>query len=447
MRWRRISDETFSLMMKISSYVIAFLCSVSTALAQDATSGIPGGGRWVVGGTFALSNIGNNEIRGRKSYAGAEKEVSRIATFLPGMTIIYNSKRSSAPGRSNYLEGTTHHGIRVMVLEKDLSRGVFGEQDSIDVVTHQTYTGCRELGCTSEAEVGIGFSFQIEEADDEKVVLFNPQSELRIVHTRENFDRLEARGYITQVKGRVYPRLIIHDGYASEISTGCGLPRSVLPDIKVPKAEFERRPSEWDVNSKNWSLKALVVFGLGEVALNDSGTHYIGTLSGDIGFGTESTGGPVSLDFTVFAYRDSNWTNPEFYKFGGLAQTVTCRRENPSFGQALPRYVENAYLHFDLTEGEFPQDFPLVGFELPDQFEGHKDLQEQLRAYLPRAFYYSVNNARQYQELFEAIVDKTSIGFPAAVANVIALLNASCADQSRSECATIVDRVTTVTDD
>ncbi len=70
-----------------------------------------------------------------------------------------------------------------------------------------------------------------------------------------------------------------------------------------------------------------------------------------------------------------------------------------------------------------------------------------MRAYLPRAFYYSVNNASQYQELFEAIVDETSIGSPAAVANVIARLNASCADQRRGECAKIVDRVTSATGD
>ncbi|MEL6639778.1 MAG: hypothetical protein AAFN63_00105 [Pseudomonadota bacterium] len=432
-------------MAKALSYCLIVFLSVSAALAQDDTSGIPEGGRWIVGGTFALSNIGNNELRGRTSYSGAEKEVNRVATFLPGMTIIYDLERSRVRGRSDYLEGTTHHGIPVMVLENELSRGAFGERDTTDVVTHQTYTGCRDLGCTSEVEVGIGFSFQIEEADDEKLVLFNPQSELRIVHTRENFDQLEARGYTTQVKGRVHPRLVIHDGYAYEISTGCGLVRSRLPDIEVSRVEYEAQPTEWSVNSPNWSLRAIEVFGLGEVVLNDAGTHYIGTLSGDIGVGTESVGGPVSLDFTVFAYRDSNWPDPGFFKFGGLAQTVTCRRENPSFGQVLPRYVDKAYLHFDMTEGPLPQDFPLAGFELPDQFEGQKELQDRLRAYLPRAFYYSVNNARQYQELFEEIVQETSIAFPAAVANVIARLNASCSGQRRRDCAAIVDTVGSVT--
>lgn len=426
--------------MRSFLYGLGLICAVSMAPAQDR--GIPEGGRWVVGGTFALSNIGNNPLRGKRSYFGAEKEANRLATFLPGMTIVYNLKRSTSPDRSGYLEGTTHHGIRVQVLEKELSNGVFGERAATDVVTHQSYPGCRDLACSRDAEVGIGFSFQIEEADDEKLVLFNPQSELRIVHTRDGFDQLEARGYTTQVKDRIQPRLVIHDGYASEISTGCGLVRSVLPDIQVPKAEFEAMPSTWDINSLNWSLKAIDVFGLGEVALNEAGSHYVGTLSFDIGTGTESAGGPVSLDFTIFAYRDSDWTDQSFYKFGGLAQTVTCRRENPSFGQVLPRYVENAYLHFDdRSEGEVPQDFPLVGIALPDQFEGNKGLQEDLRAFLPRAFYYSVNNARQYQELFELIVEETSLVYPSVVANLIARLNASCSGQRRKECAAIVDRL------
>ncbi len=426
-------------MMKNTVYALALTCLASAGFAQTTSNGIPEGGRWVVGGTFALSNIGNNEPRGRKSYSGAEKEANRVATFLPGMTIVYNLEPT--PGRSGYLAGTTHNGIRVVVLEGELSNGAFSDRDTTDVVTHHSYTGCRDLACTSEAEVGIGFSFQIEEADDDKLVLFNPQSELRIVHTREGFDQLEARGYTTQVKDRVHPRLIIHDGYASEVSTGCGLMRSVLPDIKAPKAEYEAKPSEWAANSPNWSLKAIEVFGLGDVALNAAGTEYVGTLAAEIGTGTESASGPVSLDFTVIAYRDSEWVNEEFYKFGGLAQTVTCRRENPSFGKLLPRYVENAYLHFDVTPGEEPQDFPLAGRELPDQFEGDKELQDELRAYLPRAFYYSVNNHRQYQALFEAIVAETSILYPSAIANVIARLNASCARQSRKDCAKIVDRV------
>ena len=148
----------------------------------------------------------------------------------------------------------------------------------------------------------------------------------------------------------------------------------------------------------------------------------------------------MAQDFTVIAYRDSNWKNKEFYKFGGLAQTVNCRRENPSFGQSLPRYVKNAYLHFDATnDGEVPQDFPLVSYELHDQFEGRKEYQDELRAFLPRAFFYSVNNARQYQKLFEAIVEKTAISYLSAVVNVIARLNASCAQSSRRECAAIVD--------
>ncbi|MEP6389236.1 MAG: hypothetical protein ABJ056_04870, partial [Halioglobus sp.] len=335
--------------MKCIGYSFAIFCSISTALAQDTTRGIPDGGRWVVGGTFALSDIGNNELRGGKSYSGAEKEENRIATFLPGMTIIYNLEPSTAPGRAAFLEGTTHHGIRITVLEDDLSIGAFGDRDTADVVTHSTYLGCRDLACTSEAEVGIGWSFQIKEADNDKLVLFNPQSELQIVHTKERFDWHEARGYTTQVKDRIHPRLIVHDGYASEVSTGCGLVRSVLPDISVVKEEYEAKPSEWDVNSVNWSLKAIEVFGLGEVTLNADQTEYVGTLASDIGIGTESEDGPVALDFTVVAYRDSNWKNEEFYKFGGLAQTVTCRRENPSFGRPLPRYVENAYLHFDAT--------------------------------------------------------------------------------------------------
>ncbi|WP_299625815.1 hypothetical protein [Pelagibius sp.] len=431
--------------MKCMFCSLVFICAVSVASAQDTPRGIPEGGRWIVGGTFVLSNIGNNELRGGKSYSGAEKEVNRIATFLPGMTIIYNLERSTKPGRSGYLEGTTHHGIPVTVLGGEISTNAFGTRDTTDVVTHQSYTGCRDLACTSEAEVGIGFSFKIEEDDDERLVLYNPQSELRIVHTQDAFDQYEARGYTTRVLGRVHPRLKIHDGYASEISTGCGLTRPVQPPIRVPKNDYETQPSEWDVNSLNWSLKAIDLFGIGDVELNAEGTHYVGLLASEIGVGTESEGEPVALDFTVFAYRDSEWSDPEFYKFGGLAQTVTCRRKNPNVGQVLPRYVENAYLYFDVTGGERLQTFPLDPIQLPDQFESNKELQNDLRAYLPRAFFYSVNNAKQYKELFEYIVEDTKIAFPSAIANVIARLNASCGEQSRKECADAVDRLGALT--
>lgn len=427
-------------MVKFISHCLIFICSVSAALAQNATIGIPEGGRWVIGGTFAISNIGNNDVRGNRSYSGAEKESKRIATFLPGMTIIYNLERSSAPGQSQYLEGTTHHGIPVAVLESEVSTKSFGTRDTNDVVTHQTYSGCRDLACTLEAEVGIGFSFKIED-DSEPLILYNPQSELRIVHARKDFDRLEARGYATRVRDRVHPRLVIHDGYASEVSTGCGLTRSVQPLIRVAKTAYETQPSEWEVNSLNWTLKAIEVFGIGIVELNEEGTHYVGKLNSVVGIGSESEDGPVALDFTVFAYRDSEWIDTGYYKFGGLQQTVTCQKRNPVAGQLLPRYVQNAYLYFDVDEGEVAQDFPLEPIKLPDQFEDKKDIQDELRAYLPRAFFYSVNNARQYKELFEFIVEETKIISPSAVANVIARLNASCSSSRRTTCADIVDSV------
>ncbi|MEQ8374448.1 MAG: hypothetical protein RID22_15255 [Roseibium aggregatum] len=427
--------------MKCMFHSLLFICSISVACAQDPAGDIPEGARWVVGGTFALSKIGDNELRGSKSYSGAEKEANRLATFLPGMTIMFNLERSTVPGRSEYLEGTTHYGIPVAVLARDISANDFGNRDTTDVVTHQSYTGCRDLACTLEAEVGIGYSFKIEEEDDERLVLYNPQSELRIIHTLDAFDQNESRGYSTRVKDRVHPRLKVHDGYASEISTGCGLTRPVQPLIKVAKDQYDTLPLTWDVNSLNWSLKALELFDVGKVELNPEGTHYVGRLNSELGVGTESDEGPVALDFTVFAYRDSEWTNPDFYKFGGLAQTVTCRKRNPIAGQPLPRYVKNAFLYFDIQEGEQPQDFPLDPVQLPDQFKDNKELQDELRTYLPRAFFYSVNNARQYKELFEYIVEDTNIAIPSAVANVIARLNATCGPQSRAECADIVDRV------
>ena len=145
-------------------------------------------------------------------------------------------------------------------------------------------------------------------------------------------------------------------------------------------------------------------------------------------------------------YRDSNWTDPEFYKFGGLAQTVTRRKRNPIVGKLLPRYVENAYLYFDVSRGDVPpQIFPLDAIQLPDQFEDSKELQNELRVYLPRAFFYSVNNAKQYKEVFELIVEETRIAYPSAVANVIARLNASCSETHRKTCVDIVDRVGTLT--
>ena len=44
-------------------------------------------------GTFALSKLPPNELRD-KSYARAGEEWARVQTFLPGMTIVYQTKPS-----------------------------------------------------------------------------------------------------------------------------------------------------------------------------------------------------------------------------------------------------------------------------------------------------------------------------------------------------------------
>jgi len=422
----------------VSSLVVALS---GAALAQDAPKS-PANGRWIPAGTFALSDLSNNSVRGEKSYSGSEREDRRVATFLPGMTIVYNLKESELEfrRRDGYLEGETHSGIRVAVLKSALSKGTFGNLPTRDVVIHQSFEACLDLACSDSTEVGTGFSFLIEEEDDQKIVLYNPTNELRIVYTTQKFNQDEARGFFTRVKDRIHPRLRVVDGYAEQLSTACGLTRSVSPKIVVPREEYESSPLTWTLNSKSWSLKALEIFGLGKVALKEEENRYIGTLDSTIGRGSESEGKKVALDFTVFAYRDSDWTDQDFFKFAGLAQTVKCKSLDADFGRLLPRYVENAYLYFDRQIGEVPQSFPLNGIKLPAQISD-EDIQENLRSYLPRAFFYSVNSSQEYRRLFELIVDETKILFPSAISNVISRLNASCAHESRNLCSCIVNNI------
>lgn len=421
-------------------FMVLFALGSSGALAQEARS-IPQGGRWVPAGTFALSNLGNNAVRGEKSYYGAGREDRRIATYLPGMTIVYNVEESSLAQRRGYVDGITHAGIRVAVLETDLSRGTFDARATQDVVIHQRHTACRDLACNGSSEVGTGFSFRIIEEDNEKIVLYNPTNELQLVYTKDKLSRLEAHGFLTRVKDRVHPRLKMYDGYARELSTSCGATRDTSPQIRVSKDEYDRGPSEWLINSDSWSLKALEIFDMGKVEPSQDGKEYVGTLADAIGTGTESANRKVALDFTVVAYRDSEWTDATFFKFAGIAQTVTCRRGQPGFGRLRPMYVENAYLYFDRVSGEERQLFPLNAIKMPEQI-ADPDIKQKLVAYLPRAFFYSINSAQAYYDVFEKIVETTHLNFPSAVANIIARLNASCSQGNRKECSCIVAGVT-----
>lgn len=83
------------------------------------------GGRWVPRGTFALSNFPKNSARDQ-SYARSSEENSRISTFLPGMTIVYRSEPSKT--RRGYVDGITHSGIPVQVLDRELSIGKFSDR-------------------------------------------------------------------------------------------------------------------------------------------------------------------------------------------------------------------------------------------------------------------------------------------------------------------------------
>lgn len=397
-----------------------------TATSQDVESGIEGG-RWIPSGTFAVSNFENNEIR-EKTYAKARHEKNRIVSFLPGMTIIYNSTPSNT--RPNYVSGVTHSGIPVDVLESDLSEGIFSDRTAKDVVVHRSHGGCKNVACTGDPlEVGIGHAFSIISEDSEKIELINT-NELRVVYSKSKFNELEKNGYLTRHKGRANPRWSLYDGYAEAVSTRCN--GKVGADgfvLKASAKDYDSTPSKWALNDNRWSLKAIEIFDLGSVETDaDDTSNVAGHLEKTI---EDQNFDETALDFTVFAYRDSSW-KPDYFKFAGLLQVVNCKK-SPVSSKSHPTFVREAYLYFDQREGDnYVQNFPLSEILLTRQFS--EPLQEKIYQYLNRSFFYSINSPTDYETVFDLL--SKQIKFPTAVSNVIARLNSSCAQSDREKCRT-----------
>lgn len=386
------------------------------------------GGRWIPRGTFAISDFLDNSER-EKSFAGAASETRRLSTFLPGMTIIYQGAPSSTAGRRDYIEGLTHYGIPVAVLETELSRGSFPERSTRDVVVHHAHTACRDLTCSGDdVEVGIGFSFSVDYEDELGIRLSNTD-ELTVAYALDEFEALERQGDITRHKDRTHPRWELFDGYAREISVGCDETRSAGFEISLDKSEFDEGPSVWDLNGLGWSLVAMSVFDIGYVVYDEPSNQYVGRLMTDI---WDPAGEFAALDFSLVAYRDSSWGVDE-HRFAGILQIVNC--ESLALGRTRPTYVRDAFFYFDnLSGNEQEQVFPLDEHILPHQH--NNQTRRDLFRILGRSFFYSVNSATEYRDLFHQL-SSSGIRQPIVTANLIARLNASCSRLDRPRCLQI----------
>jgi len=398
-------------------YLLALL--VLPALAWTQENGQTAeDGRWIPAGTFALSNLPATTRRDR-TYARGGEESSRLLTFLPGMTIVYKIENSKT--RPGYVEGVTQSGIPVRVMEADLSTGKFGDRSAKDVVIHRSHEGCRDVACLGDSILlGIGDAFTIVAEGDKEIELVDT-NELRIYYPTSTFLQKEKSGHLTRHKGRKNPRWSLSDGYAWKWSAACGQTRSAKDTVKVLATEYASDPLTWGVDDPRWSLKAIEIFGLGETKLE--GDSYIGTLVADI-----SRKDDEAIDLTVFAYRDSSW-RPDYAKFAGLLQIVAC--DTPPIGSKKPTYVKDAYLYFDKKEGDgYVQDFPLQDYQLKRLLSESE--QAEIFRFTGRSFFYSINSATEHERVFDALSE--IIPYPAAVANVIARLNASCSESDRKQC-------------
>ncbi len=403
--------------------LIALLLTPIASIANDQNDDGTGG-RWVPSGTFAISNLPNNKSRER-TYSKASLEQNRISSFLPGMTIIYRWVPSAT--RAGYLEGITHSGILVKVLESELSKGLFNKRDAKDVVVHRSHTGCRDLACDGDpVEIGIGHAFKIDREDDEKIELLST-NEQRVVYSTSNFNKKETSGYLTRHKGRENPRWSIFDGYAKSVSAGCGRAiENIGFKLGASASKYNSAPSSWDLNDDTWSLKAIEIFDLGTIEKDlEDDSRVIGQLHAPI---KDQELEFSAVDLTVLAYRDSSWKKGHF-KFAGLLQILHC--EDPPIGQSKPTYVKEAYIYFDKREGDnYVQSFPLSRQELPRQFS--ETDQKTIFHTINRSFYYSINSPGDYADVFDNL--SKIIPIPTAVANVIARTNGSCGENDRKKC-------------
>ncbi|MBB3387348.1 hypothetical protein FHT82_000068 [Rhizobium sp. BK275] len=399
------------------------------ALAQEPI------GRWVKVGTFALSGFAPNAER-EHTYRGAAKERSRLLSFMPPMTIVFPDflgLLTNANIPNGYVAGITQTGTPIIVLDQELSKTKFGTYDTHDVVIHTDHDACKELYCDLDADgrtVRGGQSYKLmDDSIGGNIHLFNAQSEADFYYREERFKQLERRGTLTQMKGRIIPRWEIYEGYAKELSVGCGGSHPSGAKFQADSVSYESSPATWALNAPQWSVKAADLFVGSEV--EKVGDAYVAELTKgvhDVTAGdTPKDGYQSAIDFTVFAYRDRA-TSPSNFEYAVLISIVACV-EQP-FSDFVPSYVREAHLYFDDER-----------FKLPQQLS--EDSKLALSNRLERSFLYSVNSPRQYERLFgmlaEGLDAESSDARSNLVAVVIARLNATCDGQRRAACARIVD--------
>lgn len=418
--------------------LLAAFAHLSAAVAQDGTAQA---GRWVKQGTYALSGFAANPDR-ETTYRGAKKEGGRVLSYLPAMTIVFPNPQGLPDSTSipkGYVSGITQTGTPVLVLEKELSSAKFGTYDTHDVVIHAKHDACPEAHCdlaTDGRPVGSGQSYMImEDAAEGLVHLYNPASEANFYYRTEQFKQLERRGTLTRMKGRVIPSWDIREGYAKQLSVGCGGKHSEGTKFEVGAKEYESTPNTWALNAPQWDVKGADLF-VGSTVQKDGETYTAEITSEihDVTKKAEDSGDYKSaIDFTVFAYRDLNnipKENPkDHYQFAVLITIISCTRDQ-IFGNITPDYVREAHLYFEEDDYKLPQ-------QIDD--EGKKALSDQL----DRSFMYSVNTPDQYERLFERLAAGLSAQYSdersGLVAVVMARLNATCSGDRRGTCAKIVD--------
>ncbi|MDX0481419.1 hypothetical protein GOD90_20295 [Sinorhizobium medicae] len=414
--------------------LVVALAHAPIGIAQDANAN--GIGRWVKQGTYALSGFAVNPERER-TYRGAEKERGRLLSYLPAMTVVFpGGLLDGTPALAGYVPGITQSGTPVMVLERELSRAKFGSQDTHDVVIHARHDACPEPHCdltTDGRPVGAGQSYKIADGTAEDLVhLTNPGSETDFYYRTDQFRQLERRGTLTRMRDRAIPPWDIREGYAKELSVGCGGQHPPGTKFTADSEAYERSPSEWALNDPQWTVKAADLFVGSEVEkIGGIYTAEVTSLIHDVSKTSEHDDNYKSaIDFTVFAYRDRN-TPGSGYQFAVLISVVACTR--PIMGEFTPDYVREAHLFFEDQSYALPQQIGEEGKKL-------------LSIKISRSFMYSVNTSDQYEQLFNRLADGLSVNESDVrsnlVAVVIARLNATCERERRPTCARIVDSQT-----
>ncbi|WP_027666435.1 hypothetical protein [Rhizobium leguminosarum] len=410
-------------------HFLVILSCASQTLAQEPT------GRWVKEGTFALSGFAINVERER-SYRGAAKERGRLLSFMPPMTIVFPDFLGLLAGANvpeGYITGITQTGTPVVVLERQLSKTKFGTYDTHDVVIHTDHDACIESYCDLSADgrtVRAGQSYKLmEDSTGGMVHLYNSQSEANFYYRDDRFKQLERRGTLTLMKNRVIPRWEIREGYAKELSVGCGGTHPAGTKFEASSEAYESSPATWTLNAPQWSVKAADLFvGSNVQKVGDTYAAEITRSIHDVTEGSSAADDYKSaIDFTVFGYRDRN-VPPSPFEYAVLISIVACA-EQP-FSDFMPSYVREAHLYFDDK-----------AYKLPQQF--NEEAKRQLSQQIDRSFMYSVNSPRQYEQLFGVIAEGVEAEFSDVRSNLVAAvmgrLNATCDSQRRATCARIVD--------